>query len=94
MPQPYAPTLCPNPRPQPWAPTLCPNPMPQPCALTLLPPGVSCFICSEYNPASLSPCAPRGNLPGILGRLTGDLFVGSIFVLFSFGDYIGRQLSG
>lgn len=34
-------------------------------------PGISSFICSVNNPATVSPCASRTNK----GRLFGDLFV-------------------
>ncbi|KAL6749212.1 nucleoside transporter-domain-containing protein [Haematococcus lacustris] len=53
-------------------------------------PGISSFICSVENPALVSPCASRTSS----GRLTGDLFVPMLYVVFSLGDYFGRVLSG
>lgn len=42
------------------------------------------------HPVQVSPCAPRGPA----GRLTGDLFVPLLYVLFAVGDYLGRVMSG
>jgi hypothetical protein len=56
-------------------------------------PGVTAFFCSVDNPATSSPCAPRGAHPGIWGRLTGDLFTPITFVAFGVGDLIGRVAS-
>lgn len=56
-------------------------------------PGVTAFFCSVDNPATSSPCAPRGDHHGIWGRLTGDLFVPITFVAFGVGDLIGRIAS-
>lgn len=53
-------------------------------------PGISAFICSVDNPATVSPCASRTSA----GRLSGDLFVPFLFVLFAVGDYLGRMFSG
>lgn len=53
-------------------------------------PGVTAFICSEHNPALVSPCAPRAPP---YGRLSGDLFVPAMFVIFSLGDVTGRIAS-
>lgn len=53
-------------------------------------PGVTAFFCSVDNPATSSPCAPRGAHHGIWGRLTGDLFVPITFVAFGVGDLFGR----
>jgi equilibrative nucleoside transporter 1/2/3 len=52
-------------------------------------PGVAAFICSELNPAVVSPCAAHADA----GRLYGDLFVPVLFVLFSLGDLCGRVMS-
>lgn len=56
-------------------------------------PGVTAFFCSVDNPATSSPCAPRGVHDGIWGRLTGDLFVPVTFVAFGLGDLFGRIAS-
>lgn len=56
-------------------------------------PGVTAFFCSVDNPATSSPCAPRGSHHGIWGRLTGDLFVPITFVAFGLGDLFGRIAS-
>lgn len=56
-------------------------------------PGVTAFFCSVDNPATSSPCAPRGAHDGIWGRLTGDLFVPVTFVAFGLGDLCGRIAS-
>lgn len=56
-------------------------------------PGVTAFFCSVDNPATHSPCAPRGAHSGIWGRLSGDLFVPVTFVAFGIGDLIGRIAS-
>lgn len=56
-------------------------------------PGVTAFFCSVDNPATSSPCAPRGDHAGIWGRLTGDLFVPVTFVAFGLGDLFGRIAS-
>lgn len=53
-------------------------------------PGISAFICSTNNSATVSPCASTSSA----GRLYGDLFVPFLFVLFSVGDFFGRLLSG
>lgn len=53
-------------------------------------PGVTAFICSASNPATVSPCA--ANPPS--GRLSGDLFVPFMYVLFNLGDFLGRAASG
>lgn len=54
-------------------------------------PGVAAFICSADNPASVSPCAPRAPP---YGRLSGDLFVPLMFVVYALGDLTGRVASG
>jgi hypothetical protein len=56
-------------------------------------PGVTAFFCSVDNPATSSPCAPRGGHAGIWGRLTGDLFTPLTFVAFGVGDLLGRVAS-
>lgn len=63
------------------------------CASLAVWPGVTAFFCSVDNPATSSPCAPRGAHHGIWGRLTGDLFVPLTFVAFGVGDLLGRIAS-
>jgi len=53
-------------------------------------PGVTAFICSVHNPAMVSPCAPRA---APYGRLSGDLFVPAMFVIYALGDVTGRIAS-
>lgn len=53
-------------------------------------PGITSFICSSSNPATVSPCASNT----AHGRLYGDLFVPMLYVLFSVGDFLGRELAG
>ncbi|KAI8465261.1 MAG: hypothetical protein J3K34DRAFT_525488 [Monoraphidium minutum] len=52
-------------------------------------PGVTAFICGAHNPATVSPCAARGQY----GRWDGDLFVPAMFVVFALGDVTGRIAS-
>mmetsp|Transcript_26384 Transcript_26384/g.78336 ORF Transcript_26384/g.78336 Transcript_26384/m.78336 type:complete len:479 (-) Transcript_26384:1148-2584(-) len=59
------------------------------CVTMAIHPGVTSFICSSRNPALVSPCS--ANSPG--GRLYGDLFVPLLYVLFSLGDFLGRELA-
>ena len=54
-------------------------------------PGVAAFICSAANPAAVSPCVPRAPP---YGRLSGDLFVPLMFVVYALGDLTGRVASG
>ena len=51
-------------------------------------PGISAFICSSDNPATVSPCSARIGKPGVLGRIEGDLFVPLLFVLFRYGKWL------
>ena len=52
-------------------------------------PGVTAFICSEYNPATVSPCAASSSK----GRFQGDLWVPAMFLVFAIGDLSGRIIS-
>jgi equilibrative nucleoside transporter 1/2/3 len=53
-------------------------------------PGITSFICSVSNPATVSPCSPHADA----GRYAGNLFVPSMYVVFSLGDFSGRLLAG
>lgn len=60
------------------------------CSLAVWP-GVTAFICSVDNPATVSPCvAVTGSK---YGRITGDLFVPMTFLVFGVGDVLGRIAS-
>eukprot|EP00878_Enallax_costatus_P018220 GHUV01019173.1.p1 GENE.GHUV01019173.1~~GHUV01019173.1.p1 ORF type:complete len:374 (+),score=44.08 GHUV01019173.1:356-1477(+) len=60
------------------------------CSLAVWP-GVTAFICSVDNPATVSPCAAITD--SRYGRITGDLFVPMTFLVFGVGDVLGRIAS-
>lgn len=53
-------------------------------------PGVTAFVCSVNNPATVAPCA--ASAPA--GRLFGDLFVPATYLLFNAADFAGRAMAG